>query len=323
MFQSIDRSIMETILVRDTAKDIWDSMCRKYQGSTKVKRAQLQTLRREFEVLAMKDDESVNDYIGRTLAIANRMTSHGERLDQTVIVEKVLRSMTPKFNYVVCSIEESNDVTALSIDELQSSLLVHEQRMQYQHDKAKEQALKVSQFGRGNNRGRGGRIGNRGRGGRGRGRQSKELVECFKCHKLGHYHNECPSWEENDANYVEFDDSGEMLLMAQHETSNQAKDEVWFLDSGCSNNMVGIKDWLFDFDDSFRASIKLGNDSKMQVMGKGNLKLFIGGIFHVVTDVHYLPGLSNNLLSIGQLQQKNLTIMFQKDMCKVFHEKRD
>jgi hypothetical protein len=129
LFQSIDKLIMETILVRDTAKDIWDSMRRKYQGSTKVKRAQLQTLRREFEVLAMKEGETVNEYISRTLAIANRMTAHGERLEQTVIVEKVLRSMTSRFNYIVCSIEESNDDTTLTIDELQRSLLVHEQRM--------------------------------------------------------------------------------------------------------------------------------------------------------------------------------------------------
>jgi hypothetical protein len=84
--------------------------------------------------------------------------------------------------------------------------------------------------------------------------------------------------------------------------------------------MVGSKEWLFDFDDSFRSSVKLGNDSKMHVMGKGNLKLLIGGIVQVITDVHYLPVLSNNLLSIGQLQQKNLTIVFQKDFCKVFHE---
>jgi len=112
--------------------------------------------------------------------------------------------------------------------------------MQSQHDKAEEQALKVSQFGRGNGKGRGGRTWIRGRGGRGRGRHSKEFIECFKCHKLGHYQNECPSWEENDANYVEFDDSEKMLLMAQHEGSNQAKDEVWFLDSGCSNHMVGV-----------------------------------------------------------------------------------
>jgi hypothetical protein len=39
LFQSIDRSILETILVRDTTKDIWDAMKRKYQGLTKVKRA--------------------------------------------------------------------------------------------------------------------------------------------------------------------------------------------------------------------------------------------------------------------------------------------
>jgi hypothetical protein len=120
---------LETILVRDTAKDIWDAMRRKYQGSTKVKRAQLQALRREFEVLCMGESETVNEYFGRTLAIANRMSSHGERLEQVSVVEKILRSMPSKFNYVVCSIEESNDVTLLSIDELQSSLIVHEQRM--------------------------------------------------------------------------------------------------------------------------------------------------------------------------------------------------
>ncbi|MCI93902.1 retrovirus-related Pol polyprotein from transposon TNT 1-94, partial [Trifolium medium] len=51
------------------------------------------------------------------------MTAQGERMEPVVIVEKILRSMTPKFNYVVCSIKESNDVTAMSIDELQSSLL--------------------------------------------------------------------------------------------------------------------------------------------------------------------------------------------------------
>ncbi|MCI21955.1 retrovirus-related Pol polyprotein from transposon TNT 1-94 [Trifolium medium] len=156
-------------------------MRRKYQGSTKVKHAQLQALRREFEVLAMKDSESVDEYFARTLTIANKMTAHGERLDQTAVVEKVLRSMT--------SIEESNDVTTLTIDELQSSLLIHEQRMKSTQEKEDEQALKVTNSGRGYGRGRG-RGGFRGRG---RGRQSKENVECFGCHKLGHYQNECPS----------------------------------------------------------------------------------------------------------------------------------
>ena len=127
LFQSIDRTIMETILNRDSAKGIWDSMRQKYQGSTKVKRAQLQALRREFELLGMKDGESVDEYFGRTLTIANKMKTHGERMEQIVIIEKILRSMTTKFDYVVCSIEESNNLAEMTIDELQSSVLVHEQ----------------------------------------------------------------------------------------------------------------------------------------------------------------------------------------------------
>jgi RNase H-fold protein (predicted Holliday junction resolvase) len=67
------------------------------------------------------------DYFTRTLTIANKMTFHGERMEQVTVVEKILRSIHAKFNYVVCSIEESNDVTTLSIYELHSSLIVHEQ----------------------------------------------------------------------------------------------------------------------------------------------------------------------------------------------------
>jgi hypothetical protein len=56
------------------------------------------------------------------------MKAHGEKMEQSVIIEKILRSMTLKFNYVVCLIEKSNDLSTMTIDEFQSSLLFHEQR---------------------------------------------------------------------------------------------------------------------------------------------------------------------------------------------------
>ena len=100
--------------------------------------------------------------------------------------------MTSKFDYVVCSIEESNNLDTLTIDELQSSLLVHEQRMNGHG--GDEQALKVAYDDR-----IGGRGGDQARGvfrgrGRGRGRQAfnKVIVECYKCHQLGHFQYECP-----------------------------------------------------------------------------------------------------------------------------------
>jgi hypothetical protein len=41
LLQAIDRSILETILKKNTAKDIWNSLKQKYQGTTRVKHAQL------------------------------------------------------------------------------------------------------------------------------------------------------------------------------------------------------------------------------------------------------------------------------------------
>ena len=38
LFQAIDRLILETILCKDTSKQIWDSMKKKYQGSARAKR---------------------------------------------------------------------------------------------------------------------------------------------------------------------------------------------------------------------------------------------------------------------------------------------
>jgi len=66
----------------------------------------------------MKEGESVNEYFARTLTISNKMKVNGENKGDVVIVENTLRSLTPKFDYVVYSIEEFKDTDTLTIDEL-------------------------------------------------------------------------------------------------------------------------------------------------------------------------------------------------------------
>ena len=239
-----------------------------------MKRAQLQALRRDFETLHMKEGETINNFFGRTLTIANKMKTRGETMSQTIINEKVLRSMTSKFDYVVCSIKESNELNTLTIDELQSSLLVHEQRMN--GHRGEEQALKIIYE---ENTGRG-----RGRGvfrGKGRGSDrlhfNKATIECFKCHKLGHFQYECPTWEKG-VNYAETDEGEELLLMAYEELNHKERKEIWFLNSRCSNHMSVNKEWFSELDDQFRHTIKLGNNSKMAVLGKGNARMKVNRI---------------------------------------------
>jgi len=154
-----------------------------------------------------------------------------------------------------------------------------------------------------------------------RGRQTfnKATVECYNCHKLGHFQWECQSKEE-ETNYAE--NREEMSSMAYVNMNKANKEDMWFLDSGCSNHMCGKKEYFSDFDGSFKDSVKLGTNSSMVVTEKGNVQLEVNGIIMIITGVFYVPDLRNNLLSSGKLQAKGVTFLFQNGTCKVFHPER-
>ncbi|XP_074588084.1 uncharacterized protein LOC141843983 [Curcuma longa] len=225
-FQAIDRATLETILSKETSKDIWDCMKKKYQGNAKAKRMQLQGLRTEFETLRMKSGESVSDFFARIMTIANKMRIYGEKMKDVTIVEKILRSITPKFNFIVCSIEESKDIDELTINELQSSLLVHEQKLN-QQDK-EEQALKS---------------------------------ECRT--------NLNKQYEER-SNFVEKEEEVSLLMVCH--VNEETQQNMWYLDTGCSNHMCGDKTTFSELDESFRNTVKFGDNSTVSVMGKGMIR---------------------------------------------------
>jgi len=72
------------------------------------------------------------------------MKTNGETHSEQTKVEKILRSLTPRFEHVVAAIEEANDISKMTVRLLSGSLRAHEQRMNnYNIEKPIEQALQA------------------------------------------------------------------------------------------------------------------------------------------------------------------------------------
>ncbi|KAL5814583.1 hypothetical protein ACOSQ4_025224 [Xanthoceras sorbifolium] len=94
-------------------------------------------------------------------------------------------------------------------------------------------------------------------------------------------------------------------------------ENVWYIDSGCSNYMTGNKNIFGILNDSFQSEVKIGDDKRLQVKGKGDILIQTKKGVKRITDVLYVPGLKHNLLSVGQLLQKGHDVIFKEDVCEI------
>lgn len=167
IYQALDDNGFENISNATSAKQAWEKLQTSYEGVEKVKKVHLQTLRGEFESLHMKASESISDYFSRVAVVSNQLKRNAEKLEDVRIMEKILRSLDPKFEHIVMTVKETKDLEEIMIEELQGSLQAYEEK----HKKKQgitEQLLKVqlkdmhesqgndrNQRGRGRGRGRG------------------------------------------------------------------------------------------------------------------------------------------------------------------------
>ncbi|GAU38940.1 hypothetical protein TSUD_372690, partial [Trifolium subterraneum] len=83
-------------------------------------------IKRKFENLKMKEDESVHDFYMNVMDFANSFDDLGEKMSDEKIVRKILRSLTKKFDMKVIAMEEAQDISTMRVDELIGSLQTYE-----------------------------------------------------------------------------------------------------------------------------------------------------------------------------------------------------
>ncbi|CAI8608682.1 unnamed protein product [Vicia faba] len=118
IYQGIDYSVFEKIANAKTTKEACDILKLLDKGVEKALKFKLQSLHREYERYKMSNSETVERYFSRVLNLVNKMKVYGEDIPDSKVVEKILRTMSMKFDHVMTTIIESHDTATLSVAEL-------------------------------------------------------------------------------------------------------------------------------------------------------------------------------------------------------------
>ncbi|GAU33426.1 hypothetical protein TSUD_380620 [Trifolium subterraneum] len=344
--QCMDSKVFEKIADATTSKDAWDILQKIYGGDAKVKKVKLQALKRQFELLEMKNDEAVAEYFTRVETLTNQMKNCGSTLSEEEMVEKVLRTSTHKFDYIVVTIEQTKDLSEIKMEDLQSTLEAHELKhgernhgkedeqaqfvkfKKYQNEKKKWQNKKGSKKGKKSVEDKS--ESSKKEGGQ-KTKKDKSTIQCYNCNKYGHYASECKAPKkkksqdtEEEANVAQDgstseDDVSFMVTI----TDETAESMVWYFDTGCSNHMTGNKSILTDFNKCLNTRIKLANGNFIAAEGMGNVVIQrSNGKKTVIEKVLYVPGMKCNLMSVGQLLEKGFKAVFEGETLKLFDSKQ-
>jgi hypothetical protein len=219
----------------NTAKEMWDKLINSYEGNEKVKGAKLQTYRLKFEQMKMNEDETISKYFLRVEELVNAMKGLGETFDDSLLIQKILRSLPDKFNPKVSAIEELNDLKTLSIDQLLGTLTAYEMRINKDKSSTREASFKAdnntdsefdeieAKFVRRLKKGSGKY-------------QGKLPFKCFNCGKIGHFASKCPHQkkahnfdDEKKYKYKKYDKK--KSLVVNNDNSSEETDS----DSSCDD----------------------------------------------------------------------------------------
>ena len=124
------------------AKEAWQILENTYEGTKKVKDTKLQMLTTQFEELRMSEDESFDSFYSKLNEVVISKFNLGEKMEDSKVVRKILRSLPESFCAKVTAIEERKDLDEIKVQELIGSLQTYELSLPNQR-KSKSLALKT------------------------------------------------------------------------------------------------------------------------------------------------------------------------------------
>ncbi|KAG8492349.1 hypothetical protein CXB51_009664 [Gossypium anomalum] len=337
--------IFTRIMACSIPKEAWERLKEEFMGSDKTRQQQVINLMRDFENLKMKESESIKQYSDRIMATINSIRLLGEDFSDSRVVEKVITTLPERFESKISSLEDSRDLTTISLSELVNSLYALEQRRANRQEDHPEGAFqaKAKENSSSSYKGKKPWLDKRDKPMRDSGK--RKFPPCVHCKKTTHSERFC--WFRPDIQcrsckqfgHVEKVCKNKPKAPAQQQTQAQATEELqaqeehvftascfsfsnkvrsnWLVDSGCSHHMAGDESLFKDLDRSHVSKIRIGNGELIEAKGRGSVIVSTCSGNKVISDVLFVPDIDQNLLSVGQLVEKGYSLVFKNDSCVI------
>ncbi|XP_017979660.1 PREDICTED: uncharacterized protein LOC108662699 [Theobroma cacao] len=138
---ALSYDIFVRIMHLENPKEVWDHLKDEFQGSERTKQNQVLNLNRQFEMLSMDDNESVREFSGKLMGIVNQLRLLGKAILEDRLVSKMLVSLPEKYESKISSLEDSKDLSQLTLKELVNALEGLEQKRAFRQKKLVDSAL--------------------------------------------------------------------------------------------------------------------------------------------------------------------------------------
>jgi hypothetical protein len=98
ILRSISMEMVSVLAAKDNAKAAWDAIKVMRVGVDRVREARRQKLRKEFENIAFKGGEAVEDFTLRLSSILSELQSLGDATTELAAVQKFLRVVPTRYS---------------------------------------------------------------------------------------------------------------------------------------------------------------------------------------------------------------------------------
>ncbi|GKB95148.1 hypothetical protein Tco_0981285 [Tanacetum coccineum] len=138
LYQALPEEQLLQITKHKTAKAIWDALKTRHIGEQIVQQARLPTLKSDFEMLHMKEDETIDTFTEKLTTLVNKAASLGHTIEDQTIVRKLLNAVPDRYLQIVASIEQYFDLSTMTMEEAIGRLKTYEERIKYKKGKQVE-----------------------------------------------------------------------------------------------------------------------------------------------------------------------------------------